>query len=87
MGCDQMNITSKDIREIADIYREHYYGVGCESGAVALGNLFDDFYSGRLDENISEWEIDHLTAQEAILVFAEWLVKNDSMWKANDPTL
>ena len=80
-----MNISS-DISDIANIYREHYYGVGCESGAVALGTLFDDFHAGRIDDNISEWGIDRLIAQQAILEFAGWLAKNDLMWKTNAPT-
>lgn len=55
------------IKEISEILYDHYYSIGVRNGLESIGNLFDDYHAGLLDDNLKEWgvttetgEVDHL---------------------------
>ncbi len=66
-------ITIQDSKEIVGVLWEHYYGLGCESGKVALETLNDDYTSGHLNGNLEEWGVE--TEGEFTVIFMMFAIE------------
>lgn len=73
---------SKDLKEVSQIFEEHYYSLGIESGHEALGNILEDWFAGRLDDNLKEWNVAKKDFPRIIMYLSHRFIENNKMWKS-----
>ena len=78
-------MTESDMKEILDVLEDEYYSIGITSGHEAIGNLLEDFFNGRLDDNLTEWGTSkHEFHTEIFWFLAKRWFDDGKLWKSVD---